>query len=100
MFDENRIDIRDGRHPVYQLGYNHALFQTICCLLMQYLCGLSPGSDMGGKSTFLRQGALISLLAQIGSFVPASSAHLSIVDRIFTRIGAADNVAEGKVPSL
>ena len=51
---------------------------------------------MGGKSTFLRQVALITLLAQMGSFVPAAKAHLSLVDRIFTCIGAADNMAEGK----
>jgi len=57
---------------------------------------LITGPNMGGKSTYLRQAALISILAQSGSFVPAASAELPIVDRVFTRIGAADNLARGR----
>ena len=89
------IDIREGRHPVVELRLQSRFIPNNLLLTDDVPLWLITGPNMGGKSTFLRQGALISLLAQIGSFVPAASAHLSIVDRIFTRIGAADNVAEG-----
>lgn len=94
--DDNSIDIRDGRHPVVELRLQSRFIPNDLLLTDEVPLWVITGPNMGGKSTFLRQGALISLLAQIGSFVPASSANLSIVDRIFTRIGAADNVAEGK----
>ena len=54
------------------------------------------GPNMGGKSTYLRQNALIVILAQMGSFVPADEAHIGLVDRIFTRVGASDNLAQGR----
>ena len=60
------------------------------------LIAIITGPNMGGKSTYLRQAALIAILAQMGSFVPADSASLPIVDRIFTRIGASDNLARGR----
>ena len=94
--DEHIIDIREGRHPVVELRLQSRFIPNNLLLTNDVPLWLITGPNMGGKSTFLRQGALISLLAQIGSFVPAAYANLSIVDRIFTRIGAADNVAEGK----
>src|SRR6202035_5736324 len=60
------------------------------------LIALITGPNMGGKSTYLRQAALIAILAQMGSFVPAESASLPVIDRIFTRIGASDNLAHGR----
>ena len=60
------------------------------------LIAIITGPNMGGKSTYLRQAALIAILAQIGSFVPAESASLPVIDRIFTRIGASDNLARGR----
>ena len=91
------IDIRDGRHPVVerfvQDSYfvpNDAYLDTKDNCLM-----LITGPNMAGKSTYMRQTALIVLMAQIGSFVPASSAHIGIVDKLFTRVGASDDLASG-----
>jgi len=94
---EQRIAITGGRHPVVEqmLGGNHFSANDMVLDEAQRLL-IITGPNMGGKSTYLRQGALISLLAQCGSFVPARSAQLMLVDRIFTRIGAGDNVAQGK----
>ncbi len=57
---------------------------------------LVTGPNMGGKSTFLRQNALIAIMAQMGSFVPATSAHIGVVDRVFSRVGASDDIAHGR----
>ncbi|NFT35858.1 DNA mismatch repair protein MutS [Clostridium botulinum] len=92
------IEITDGRHPVVEkvigkgdfVSNNTALNQTDKELL------LITGPNMAGKSTYMRQVALITLMAQMGSFVPATSANISICDKIFTRIGASDDLAGGK----
>lgn len=96
--EDDRISIRDGRHPVVEKfvkdGYfvpNDADLDTRDNRLM-----LITGPNMAGKSTYMRQVALIVLMAQIGSFVPASSAHIGIADRIFTRVGASDDLASGQ----
>ncbi|AWK52031.1 DNA mismatch repair protein MutS [Clostridium beijerinckii] len=96
--EEGLIEVIDGRHPVVEkviglgefVSNNTTLNQTDKELL------LITGPNMAGKSTYMRQVALITLMAQIGSFVPASSANISICDKIFTRIGASDDLAGGK----
>ena len=90
------IVIRDGRHPVIETTLGGAAFVPNDCTLdgtQQIL--LITGPNMAGKSTYLRQVALICCLAQMGSFVPASEARIGVLDRIFTRVGAADNLAAG-----
>ena len=97
QFNQQRnIIIRDGKHPVIaaQLAYQFIANDTN--LTDQESLWIVTGPNMGGKSTYLRQVALISILAQAGSFVPATAASLPILDRIFTRIGAGDNLAQGK----
>jgi DNA mismatch repair protein MutS len=96
--DHGLIRIVDGRHPVVeQLGDDMAFVpnDTLLDLDANRLLILT-GPNMAGKSTYLRQVALIVLLAQIGSFVPAAEAHIGLVDRIFTRVGASDNLAGGQ----
>jgi len=92
------LEIVDGRHPVVEQALTGERFVPndirVDCEKEQML--LITGPNMAGKSTVIRQAALIALLAQMGSFVPASSARVGIVDRIFTRIGAADNLARGQ----
>jgi DNA mismatch repair protein MutS len=92
------IDIRDGRHPVVELSLGAGQFVPNDCRLDRQDCQLVilTGPNMAGKSTYLRQVALITLMAQIGSFVPASSARIGLVDRIFTRVGAQDDLASGQ----
>ncbi len=97
--DSTIIDIRDGRHPV---------IETIMPIGEEYIPNdvkldndeeqiiVITGPNMSGKSALLRQTALIVLMAQIGSFVPAKSAHIGLVDKIFTRVGASDNLSEGE----
>ena len=92
------INIKDGRHPVVEKMLDGAPFVPNDTYLD---CGSSrasiiTGPNMAGKSTYMRQVALIVLMAQIGSFVPASSAEISIVDKIFTRVGASDDLAAGQ----
>jgi DNA mismatch repair protein MutS len=100
QFTDGELRVVAGRHPVIERlaerdaqrfiandVYFHPTSQTIAII---------TGPNMGGKSTYLRQTALLSILAQMGSFVPAESASLPIVDRVFTRIGAADNLARGR----
>ncbi|WP_447969153.1 DNA mismatch repair protein MutS [Nitrospira sp. M1] len=92
------ISITEGRHPVIEqteLSGGFISNDTILDLDQQRLL-LITGPNMAGKSTYLRQVALIVLMAQIGSFVPATSAHIGLVDRIFTRIGASDDLAAGQ----
>ena len=92
------IEIHAGRHPVVERMSSHALFVPNDTYMgrKENRAAIITGPNMAGKSTYMRQVALIVLMAQIGSFVPASSAHLGIVDRIFTRIGASDDLAAGQ----
>lgn len=96
--ESDRIDIRAGRHPVIEQNMDDEQF--ISNDLHIDRSGMSmlliTGPNMSGKSTYMRQAALIVLMAQIGSFVPADSAEIGVVDRIFTRIGASDNLARGQ----
>src|SRR5690606_15490529 len=97
--------IEGGRHPVVE----QALRRQLADPFVANDCDLSPrdgarngaiwlltGPNMGGKSTFLRQNALIAILAQTGSFVPAAAAHIGVVDRLFSRVGASDDLARGR----
>ena len=96
--EDGIIDIKDGRHPVVEANLINESFipnDTYLDNNKEHLL-IITGPNMSGKSTYLRQTALIVLLAQIGSFVPASSARISIVDRIFARVGASDNIARGE----
>ena len=92
------IDIRDGRHPVVEVMQKDSLFVPNDTFLDGGAARLAiiTGPNMAGKSTYMRQTALIVLMAQIGSFVPAKSANIGIVDRVFTRIGASDDLSAGK----
>ncbi|MBV9120468.1 MAG: DNA mismatch repair protein MutS [Chloroflexi bacterium] len=92
------IEITNGRHPVIERCLSSGEFVANDCYLDREGCQLIvlTGPNMAGKSTFLRQVALITLLAQIGSFVPAESARIGLVDRIFTRVGAQDDLASGQ----
>jgi DNA mismatch repair protein MutS len=98
LTDEDIIDIKGGRHPIVEQSIGTDNFVPNDA----YLCNrnnqliILTGPNMSGKSTYLRQVALIILLAQIGSFVPADSANIGIVDRIFTRIGAQEDLAAGQ----
>jgi len=96
--DEMRIAA--GRHPVIErlTGQDSGRFIPNDLFLNSStdLIAVITGPNMGGKSTYLRQAALIALMAQLGSFVPADSAQLPLIDRIFTRIGASDNLARGR----
>jgi DNA mismatch repair protein MutS len=90
--------IERGRHPVVETGVRaqHGVFVENDCDLSEGALWLVTGPNMGGKSTFLRQNALIAVLAQMGSFVPASRAHIGVVDRVFSRVGASDDIAAGR----
>ena len=92
------IDIRDGRHPVVERMLRDSMFIANDTLLDDRAnrTAIITGPNMAGKSTYMRQNALITLMAQIGSFVPASGAEIGIVDNIFTRIGASDDLASGQ----
>lgn len=96
--NERRIQIRDGRHPVLDQKLTEEKFVPNDCLVdgEENRLMLVTGPNMAGKSTFIRQVALIVLMAQIGSFVPAAEAEIGIVDRIFTRVGASDDLARGQ----
>ncbi len=96
MSDERDIIIERGRHPVVEQALKSTFIPNHTILTDQQALWIITGPNMGGKSTYLRQVALICLLAQCGSLVPAQAAQLPILDRIFTRIGAGDHVAEGK----
>jgi DNA mismatch repair protein MutS len=102
QFDDSAdIEIVEGRHPVIELqeipgGTERFVPNDLYINSATHTVILLTGPNMGGKSTYLRQAALIVILAQMGSFVPARSARLGIVDRVFTRIGASDNLARGR----
>ena len=93
------FDVRGGRHPVVEAAVatqGGRFVANDCCLSETGRLWLVTGPNMGGKSTFLRQNAAIAILAQAGSPVPAESAKLGIVDRLFSRVGASDNLARGR----
>ena len=100
VVDESVFSIVGGRHPVVEtalgLSENRRFVSNDCKLSEDQRIWLVTGPNMAGKSTFLRQNALIVILAQIGSFVPASKAKIGIVDRLFSRVGAADDLARGR----
>ncbi len=98
MTDSHEIIIRDGRHPVVEKMVKDTPFVPNDTLLNcgEDRCAIITGPNMAGKSTYMRQVALIVLMAQCGSFVPASSAQIGIVDAIFTRVGASDDLASGQ----
>lgn len=96
--DSLTFDIHKGRHPVVEnsLKRKHEPFIGNDCSLSEgQSLWLLTGPNMAGKSTFLRQNALIAILAQMGSFVPAQRAHIGVIDRLFSRVGAADDLARG-----
>ena len=96
--DSGRIDIENGRHPVVENMTRNSIFvpNDTCLDCDDNRMLIITGPNMAGKSTYMRQVAVITLLAQIGSFVPASKARIGIVDRIFTRVGASDDIASGQ----
>lgn len=98
LSNDGAIDIKDGRHPVVEKMMNNEMFIANDTYLnkMDSRFSIITGPNMAGKSTYMRQVALIVLMAQIGSFVPAGEAHIGIVDRIFTRVGASDDLASGQ----
>ena len=97
--DNDVLDIRQGRHPVIEkqlpIGEKYIVNNVMLDSSTQQII-IITGPNMAGKSALLRQTALITLLAQIGSFVPAESAHIGLVDKIFTRVGASDNISVGE----
>jgi DNA mismatch repair protein MutS len=99
--DSSTFTIEQGRHPVVEAALQHqgerAFTANDCDLSAERKClWLLTGPNMAGKSTFLRQNALIAIMAQIGCFVPATAAHIGIIDRVFSRVGAADDLARGR----
>ena len=96
--NEGLISIKNGRHPVVEKTISHDMFVANDTLLDNDSNRVSiiTGPNMAGKSTYMRQTAIIVLMAQIGSFVPADSAKIGVVDRIFTRVGASDDLAGGQ----
>ncbi|WP_375392284.1 DNA mismatch repair protein MutS [uncultured Sphingomonas sp.] len=99
LVDRPCFEVTDGRHPVVEAAVAKAGGRFVandCRLSEDNRLWLVTGPNMGGKSTFLRQNALIAVLAQAGSFVPAARATLGLVDRLFSRVGASDNLARGR----
>ncbi len=94
--NQGDILIEDGKHPIIEKIIGKNFISNSTNLTKDESLWIITGPNMGGKSTYLRQVALICILAQCGTFVPAKSANLPILDRIFSRIGAGDNLAEGK----
>ncbi|HON78724.1 MAG TPA: DNA mismatch repair protein MutS, partial [Spirochaetota bacterium] len=96
--DERKTILTGGRHPIVERYYTEEVFIPNDILLdgEENIITILTGPNMSGKSTYIRMSAIIQLMAQIGSFVPADEANLSIVDRIFTRIGASDNISRGE----
>lgn len=99
MADDNVLDIKQGRHPVIEKqlppGEPYIANDVYLDTETQQII-IITGPNMAGKSALLRQTALITLMAQIGCFVPAESAHIGLVDKIFTRVGASDNISVGE----
>lgn len=96
--EEGIIDIRDGRHPVVEQMISNDMFVSNDTYLnnQENRVSIITGPNMAGKSTYMRQSALIVLMAQIGCYIPASYGNIGIVDRIFTRVGASDDLASGQ----
>ena len=100
--DSLAFEIVDGRHPVVEANLKHqniAFIPNDCVLENKSensKLWILTGPNMAGKSTFLRQNAIITIMAQMGSFVPATSAHIGVVNRLFSRVGASDNLARGQ----
>jgi len=98
--DSLGFEITGGRHPVVEAALKSSaeadFVANDCCLNEAQRLWLLTGPNMAGKSTFLRQNALITILAQMGAFVPANTAHIGVVDRLFSRVGAADDLARGR----
>ncbi len=92
------VDIKDGRHPIVELALTDSIFvpNDTCLDTEDNRFAIITGPNMAGKSTYMRQTAIIVLMAQIGCFVPASSCRAGIVDKIFTRVGASDDLASGR----
>ena len=99
LAEDHCLEITGGRHPVVEAALGRSGDRFVandCTLTPDSRLWLVTGPNMGGKSTFLRQNALIVVLAQAGAFVPAQSARLGLVDRLFSRVGASDNLARGR----
>ena len=96
MVEGSELRIENGRHPIVESYGGVDFVPNGCRIDAQYRFLLITGPNMGGKSTYLRQTALLAILAQMGSFVPAASARMGVVDRLFTRIGAGDDIAAGR----
>ena len=99
LSDDMRFEIIGGRHPVVEAALrksNDSFVHNDCNLSMDERVWLITGPNMAGKSTYLRQNAIITILAHIGSYVPARSAHIGVVDKIFSRIGAGDDLNKGQ----
>jgi DNA mismatch repair protein MutS len=96
MTDERVYEVEGGRHPIVEAVGGVDFVPNDCRMDENKRFLFIPGPNMGGKSTYLRQTALLSILAQAGSFVPATVARLGIIDRLFTRIGAGDDIASGR----
>jgi len=96
LVDDIGIDIVQGRHPVVERIQDNPFVANDICLTPEARLLLITGPNMGGKSTFMRQTALITILAFAGSYVPAKTARLGPIDRIFTRVGAADDLSTGR----
>lgn len=98
--DSLTFDIKDGRHPVVEHSLRKDSSQNFipndCALNNGHSLWVLTGPNMAGKSTFLRQNALIAILAQCGSFVPAKHAHIGVIDKVFSRVGASDDLARGR----
>jgi len=92
----HQLDIKNGRHPVVEKVSNFEYVSNDCVMDPSICTLLITGPNMSGKSTYMRQLAIIIILAQMGSFVPADSANLPIIDKIFTRIGASDDLVSGE----
>ncbi|MBS1791317.1 MAG: DNA mismatch repair protein MutS [Acidobacteria bacterium] len=96
LHEGDEIEIRNGRHPVIETLGERFVPNDLCVNNTTDRLLIITGPNMGGKSIFLKQAALIVVMAQMGSFVPATSARIALVDRIFTRVGASDNLARGR----
>ena len=96
ILDERRVEIVEGRHPVVERVSKKEYVANDCMMSEEVNTLLITGPNMSGKSTYMRQLAIIIIMAQIGSFVPAKSAKLPIFDKIFTRIGASDDLVSGE----
>ena len=94
--DDGIIDIKEGRHPVVEIVSKEEYVPNDCTMAEGINTLLITGPNMSGKSTYMRQLAIIVIMAQIGSFVPAKGANLTIIDKIFTRIGASDDLVSGE----